>query len=172
MIRRYAAADFEDLYAIINDGAEAYRGVIPLDCWSDPYMSRDKLQREIDSGVLFSAFEQSHTLVGVMGVQPVRGVTLIRHAYVLTAKQGQGIGGRLLTSLTSDTPGAILIGAWADATWAIRFYRQHGFQTVTVEQKTHLLRTYWTVPDRQIETSVVLANSFWRDQHLSASLHS
>ncbi len=163
MIRRCTDEDFESIWSIVNDGAEAYRNVIPADCWTEPYMSRDELRREIDDGVAFWAYEENGAVTGVMGIQYVNDVTLIRHAYVRAAGQGQGIGGRLLTHLRPLARGPVLIGTWAAATWAIRFYEKHGFRVVTPEQKERLLRRYWNVPDRQIETSVVLADAAWRD---------
>jgi GNAT superfamily N-acetyltransferase len=145
------------ILAIVNAAAEAYRGVIPPDRWHDPYMPAAELAAEIDKGVAFWGSEQDGSLVGVMGIQPVGDVTLIRHAYVDPARQRGGVGGALLEHLLglSETP--MLVGTWADAEWAIRFYRRHGFELVSPERKNELLRTYWTIPDRQIETSVVLA---------------
>jgi GNAT superfamily N-acetyltransferase len=143
---------------IINVAAEVYRGVIPWDCWHEPYMPRNELAAEIAAGVDFWGYETGSRLVGVMGIQPVRDVDLIRHAYVLPEAQRGGIGGTLLSHLRGQTERRILIGTWAAADWAIRFYRKHGFALVPAEQKTRLLKTYWSVPDRQIETSVVLAN--------------
>ena len=145
------------MLAIINAGAEAYRGVIPDDCWHEPYMSAKQLESEIAAGVNFWGYEANGALIGVMGVQRVRDVDLIRHAYVLPACQGQGIGGKLLAHLRGLTDRPILIGTWADAQWAIGFYRRHGFDLVSPELKTSLLKTYWTISERQIETSVVLA---------------
>lgn len=157
MIRLCQANDFEHIYAIINDAASAYEGVIPTDCWHEPYMSRAELQHELAAGVEFWGYEQAGELVGVMGSQPVQDVTLIRHAYVRTATRNQGIGGQLLTHLRPLTERPILIGTWAAAVWAIRFYEKHGFRLVTMAEKERLLRKYWTISDRQIETSVVLA---------------
>jgi GNAT superfamily N-acetyltransferase len=164
MIRPSNSDDFGQILTIINDGARAYQGIIPNDRWNDPYMSAEHLQHEIDSGVVFYGSEDSitGTLVGVMGIQPVHDVTLIRHAYVRTTSQKQGTGALLLSHLRELTDTPILIGTWADALWAIRFYERHGFHIVDPQQKTHLLKTYWTVPDRQIETSVVLADARWR----------
>jgi GNAT superfamily N-acetyltransferase len=147
----------EAIYAIVNAAAEAYRGVIPADRWHDPYMSRAELDAEIAAGVQFWGYEADGALTGIMGIQPVRDVDLIRHAYVLPAAQGQGIGGALLEHLLQSATRPILVGTWAAADWAIRFYRRHGFEPVTPERKDALLRTYWEIPDRQIETSVVLA---------------
>jgi N-acetylglutamate synthase-like GNAT family acetyltransferase len=162
MIRRCDDRDFETIWAIVNDGAQAYKGIIPPDRWTEPYMSVEKLRHEIDEGVEFWGCEEAGALLGVMGIQPAQDMTLIRHAYVRTASRNQGIGGRLLSHLRKLASGPLLIGTWADAVWAIRFYRKHGFQLVDPEEKDRLLKKYWTVPERQIETSVVLAESTWR----------
>jgi N-acetylglutamate synthase-like GNAT family acetyltransferase len=156
MIRPCIDADFDAIYAIVNEAAEAYRGVIPADRWHEPYMSNDELRHEIESGVRFWGYEEDGELVGVMGIQHVQDVTLIRHAYVRTAKRGQGIGGKLLAELRKTAARPILIGTWAAAAWAIRFYEKHGFKLVTPEEKDRLLKTYWSIPERQVETSVVL----------------
>jgi GNAT superfamily N-acetyltransferase len=156
MIRQCNPNDFEAIYTIINDAAEAYKGVIPEDRWNTPYMTKDELQHEIDNGVVFWGYEDGGELVGVMGIQDVKDVTLIRHSYVCTTRQSEGIGGRLLSELREKTSRPILIGTWADAAWAIRFYEKHGFQLVSSEDKDRLLKTYWSIPERQIETSVVL----------------
>lgn len=168
MIRPCIPADLDTLYIVINDGASAFDGVIPSDCFHTPYMSREELAREIAQGVSFWSFEQDGAISGIMGIQDVKDVTLIRHAYVRTASQGQGIGAKLLTHLRQLTVRPILIGAWADALWAIHFYQRHGFQVVSQSEKERLLRTYWTVSPRQIETSVVLADQRWRDQIAAA----
>jgi N-acetylglutamate synthase-like GNAT family acetyltransferase len=162
MIRRCTAQDFNLIHTIINDGARAYKGIIPADRWTDPYMSTHQLQHEIDEGVIFWGYEASGQLSGVMGIQPVRDVTLIRHAYVLTTNQKQGIGAHLLAHLRELATGPVLIGTWADATWAIRFYEKHDFQLIAGQEKDDLLKKYWTIPDRQAETSVVLADATWR----------
>ena len=164
MIRKCDDGDFETVYKIINDGAQAYKGVIPADRLQEPYMPRNELKHEIDSGVEFWGYEEDVEIVGVMGIQDVQDVTLIRHAYVLTARQKRGVGGELLSHLRSMTSRPILIGTWADATWAIRFYEKHGFRVVTTEEKDRLLKKYWSIPDRQIETSVVLAEKKWSDK--------
>lgn len=143
---------------IINAAAEAYRGIIPADRWHEPYMPAAELDAETAAGVLFWGFELEGRLAGVMGIQPVQGIHLIRHAYVLPGFQRSGAGGALLDHLRSRTPGTLLVGTWTAATWAIRFYERHGFRTVSDEARDRLLRTYWTIPERQIETSVVLAN--------------
>ena len=162
MIRPCSAADFETIWMIINDGARAYAGVIPADRWKEPYMPKQELQHEIDDGVVFWAFEQEGEVAGVMGVQELQDVTLIRHAYVRTSVQGGGIGGKLLSHLCKLAKKPLLIGTWADAKWAIGFYEKHGFTVVKHEEKERLLRKYWRIPGRQIETSVVLASPEWR----------
>lgn len=146
------------ILTIINAAAEAYRGVIPEDCWHDPYMSASELQCETAAGIAFWGYEAEGALVGVMGLQRVRDVDLIRHAYVLPDRQHRGIGGALLTHLRGLAARQMLVGTWAAAEWAIRFYRRHGFALVASASKRALLQTYWTVPERQIETSVVLAS--------------
>ncbi len=162
MIRKCAEADFEAIYEIINDSAGAYRGVIPADRWHEPYMSREQLKREIDEGVQFWGFEEDRTLSGVMGIQDKGDVTLIRHAYVRSRMRNRGTGSRLLRFLESTTEKPILIGTWADATWAIAFYQRHGYRPVSKEEKDRLLKKYWAIPERQVETSVVLAGKKWR----------
>jgi N-acetylglutamate synthase-like GNAT family acetyltransferase len=163
MIRRCDHRDFEVTWAIINDGAQAYRGTIPEDRWTEPYMSKEKLQHEIDDGVVFWGYEDAGNLLGVMGLQQVSDVTLIRHAYVRTSSQKQGIGAHLLSHLRLLAKGPVLIGTWADAVWAIRFYERHGFQMVSKNEKDLLLKQYWSIPERQVETSVVLADANWRE---------
>jgi GNAT superfamily N-acetyltransferase len=162
VIRRCTEHDFDLIWTIINDGAKAYKGTIPPDRWSEPYMSREALQHEIGEGVVFWGYEENGPLVGVMGIQAVQDVTLMRHAYVLRSAQNRGIGGRLLSHLLEEASGAVLIGTWADATWAIRFYQKHGFQLVSPAEKSRLLKKYWSIPERQVETSVVLADATWR----------
>ena len=169
MIRRCTTQDFDQIHAIINDGAQSYKGIIPADRWTEPYMSAHQLQHEIDEGVIFWGYETSGQLSGVMGIQPVRDVTLIRHAYVLTTNQKQGIGAHLLAHLRTLATGPVLIGTWANATWAIRFYEKHGFQLIAGQEKDDLLRKYWTIPDRQVETSVVLADATWRKLNQKSS---
>jgi len=160
-IGRCQPADAEAICRIINDAAQAYRGVIPADRWKEPYMPREELAHEIQEGVVFWAWEENGGLVGVMGLQPVKDVTLIRHAYVASAQRRRGVGGKLLNHLLEHTSGPILVGTWAAADWAIRFYERHGFRQVTPAEKDRLLRTYWSIPERQIGTSVVLANARW-----------
>jgi GNAT superfamily N-acetyltransferase len=142
---------------IVNAAAEAYRGVIPADRWHEPYMGAEELDREIAAGVAFWGYEDDGELIGVMGIQPVGDVDLIRHAYVRPGRQRGGVGSALLRHLHGLASRPMLVGTWAAAGWAIRFYERHGFELVSPERKTELLRTYWSIPERQIETSVVLA---------------
>ena len=164
MIRPCSAMDVPVIFEIINDAAGAYRAVIPADCWAEPYMSEEELRREIDDGVQFWGVEEAGRLVGVMGIQHIRDVSLIRHAYVRTAKRQKGIGGKLLDVLRVQTSRPLLMGTWAAATWAVRFYEKHGFRLVTPDEKDRLLRTYWRISDRQVQTSVVLADEKWFEQ--------
>ena len=157
-IRRCRADEQAEILQIINSAAAAYRGVIPADRWHEPYMSELELTREIANGVVFWGYEADTELIGIMGIQPVRDVDLIRHAYVLPGRQQRGVGGELLAHLRGESERPMLVGTWADATWAIRFYQRHGFELVARSAVPSLLRTYWSIPDRQIETSVVLAN--------------
>lgn len=159
MIYQCGRTDFDKIWSVINDSAQAYKGVIPADCWNEPYMSEDYLRHELDSGVAFWGYEEDGELVGVMGIQHVQDVTLIRHAYVLTVKRNKGIGGKLLSHLREMTDRPILIGTWANASWAISFYEKNGFHLVSTGEKNRLLAKYWTISDRQIETSVVLAEA-------------
>lgn len=150
--------DLGQIYTIINDAASAYKGIIPGDRWHEPYMSEDELNDQIADGVEFWCYLENNEILGVMGIQEKQDVTLIRHAYVQTGARNKGIGGKLLRHLTGLTSKPILIGTWADAIWAINFYKKHGFRLVTWEEKERLLRKYWKIPLRQIETSVVLTN--------------
>ena len=146
----------DEILAIVNAAAEAYRGVIPADRWHEPYMPGTELDEEIAAGVAFRGYEDGGELIGVMGIQPVRDVTLIRHAYVRPDRQGRGIGGALLEHLIARADGPLLVGTWSAAEWAIRFYERHGFEHTGRERTAELLRTYWSIPDRQVATSVVL----------------
>jgi GNAT superfamily N-acetyltransferase len=158
-LRRIADDELAEVLAIVNGAAEAYRGVIPADRWHDPYMSAEELDREIAAGVEFWGIEdEGGTLAGVMGIQAVRDVDLIRHAYVRPGLQGGGIGRRLLADFTAKAERPLLVGTWAAATWAVRFYERNGFELVERAEKDRLLRTYWSIPERQVETSVVLAH--------------
>ncbi|MCB0668448.1 MAG: GNAT family N-acetyltransferase [Saprospiraceae bacterium] len=154
-------SDFSEIHEIINEAAKAYQGVIPSDRWKEPYMSGFELQEQIRQGVEFWKFTDESQILGVMGIQDKVEVTLIRHAYVRTRSQNQGIGGSLLKHLRQMTVNPILIGTWAAAHWAIDFYRKHGFEMVNPQIKSPLLQKYWNIPDRQIETSVVLASNDW-----------
>jgi N-acetylglutamate synthase-like GNAT family acetyltransferase len=162
MIRKCEERDFEQIWEIINDAAQVYRGIIPSDRYSEPYMSRQELRRQMEEAVIFWGYEEDGMLLAVMGMQRVKDVTLVRHAYVRGGQQKRGIGGALLGHLRAMTNDPVLIGTWHAAFWAIRFYEQHGFVQVTPQEKDRLLRTYWNVPERQIETSVVLAD--WKRQ--------
>ena len=157
-IRLCSDSDLDAILAIVKQAAEAYRGVIPADRWHEPYMARRELDSEIAAGIAFWGYEQDGVLIGVMGIQPVRDVDLIRHAYVRPEGQRQGVGRALLEHLRRQSTRRMLVGTWAAAAWAIAFYRRHGFDLVSPGHKTELLETYWTIPERQIETSVVLAN--------------
>lgn len=156
MIRKCTEDDFETIHEIINDAAIAYKGVIPDDRWHEPYMTRDALQQEMDAGVQFYGYQAGEELIGVMGIQDVKDVVLIRHAYVRTVHRNKGIGGKLLNYLLPLATNRVLIGTWKATTWAISFYEKHGFTVTTEEEKNRLLREYWNIPERQVETSVVL----------------
>ena len=167
MIRRCRVDEKDIIHAIINDAAEAYQGVIPPDRWHEPYMSREELRHEIEEGVTFWGFEERGQLLGVMGLQDKGEVTLIRHAYVRSNRRNEGIGSKLLSHLESITDKPILVGTWADATWALRFYEKNGYRLVPEESKDRLLEKYWSIPQRQIETSIVLADEVWFSKHRS-----
>jgi GNAT superfamily N-acetyltransferase len=156
VIRRCRDEDRAAVFDIVNQAAAAYRGIIPADRWHEPYMPRDELDGEIAAGVVFWGYECHGRLTGVMGIQRVRDVQLIRHAYVLPAEQGSGVGRELIAYLAERADAPLLVGTWAAATWAIRFYERNGFALVTPQRKDELLRAYWDIPDRQVETSVVL----------------
>jgi GNAT superfamily N-acetyltransferase len=157
MICRLPPSAFDAIQNVVNDAAQAYKGVIPQDRWKEPYMPAEELQQELASGVEFYGWKEGDALIAVMGIQLVNNVTLIRHAYVLTAYQRRGIGEKLLKHLMSlARTSTVLVGTWEAATWAVRFYEKHGFTLVPNEEKDRLLRKYWNIPERQIETSVVL----------------
>jgi N-acetylglutamate synthase-like GNAT family acetyltransferase len=166
LIRRSVAGDFAGILGIINDAAVAYRGVIPADRWHEPYMSASDLQTQIAEGVVFWIAELEGSLLGVMGIQDKGDVALVRHAYVASTTQRSGVGTKLLRHVESLVDKPILIGTWAAASWAIEFYQRNGFDIVPDGEKNRLLRKYWSIPTRQIETSVVLADGRWR-QHSS-----
>jgi GNAT superfamily N-acetyltransferase len=157
-IRRCRDDERAAILGIVNSAAEAYRDVIPADRWHEPYMRSDELDGEIAAGVVFWGYEADGALLGIMGIQRVRDVDLIRHAYVSPGSQRRGVGSALLEELARATTRRMLVGTWAVADWAVRFYRRHGFEQVSPERSAELLKRYWTIPDRQIETSVVLAN--------------
>lgn len=157
-IRPATITDFETIYAIINDAAIAYKGIIPADRWHEPYMPKDELRKQMHEGVEFYCYEKDDEVIGVMGIQDKGDVNLIRHAYVRTDQRNKGIGSILLNDLVATSTKPILIGTWKDATWAIQFYINHGFRLVQEEEKNRLLKKYWNIPERQVETSVVLAD--------------
>jgi N-acetylglutamate synthase-like GNAT family acetyltransferase len=161
IIRKSVDADFPAMLSIVNDAAHAYRDVIPKDRWREPYMPSDELEREIAEGVVFWVAEEDGRLSGVMGIQDKGDVALVRHAYVAPGTQRSGVGTRLLRHVEGLVDKPILIGTWAAASWAIQFYERNGFSVVPPDDKDHLLRTYWSIPARQVETSVVLANDRW-----------
>jgi len=158
MIRPATKNDFDTIYEIINDAAIAYKGNIPSDRWHDPYMLKTELIEQINDGVVFYCYCENDQIIGVMGIQDKKDVNLIRHAYVRTNQRKKGVGGTLLEHLISNSGKPILIGTWKAAIWAVNFYIKHGFSLVSEEEKTTLLKKYWNIPERQIETSVVLAD--------------
>jgi N-acetylglutamate synthase-like GNAT family acetyltransferase len=161
LIRKSVEADFAAMLAIINDAARAYRGVIPADRWHEPYMPAPVLEREIAAGVAFWVAEEEGRVSGLMGIQDKGDVALVRHAYVAPTTQRSGVGTSLLRHVEGLVDKPILIGTWATATWAIDFYRRNGYSLVKSDEKDRLLRRYWSIPARQVETSVVLANGRW-----------
>jgi len=161
MIQKSKPADLKEIFDIINDAAIAYKNVIPPDCWHEPYMSEEELREQLGQGVEFWNYEMDGKIIGVMAIQDKEDVTLIRHAYVRTAARNKGIGSKLLAHLTSLTNKPVLIGTWAAASWAIDFYKKHGFHQLAETEKNMLLKKYWVIPARQLETSVVLANADW-----------
>jgi len=157
MIRKLVFTDFNDILRVVNEAAEVYKGVIPADRWKEPYMPAEELREEIYAGVKFYGYEKDGKVIGVMGIQKVRDVTLLRHAYVLTRHQRNGVGAQLLKHLLKlAKTSAILVGTWEAAWWAIRFYEKHGFRLTSREETNRLLKEYWNIPERQVETSVVL----------------
>jgi N-acetylglutamate synthase-like GNAT family acetyltransferase len=162
MLERCTPNDFNDILEIINDAASAYKGVIPADRWHEPYMPAEELRSQIGQGVTFWCYKEDGKILGVMGIQDRLDVTLIRHAYVRTTLRNRGIGRKLLGHLVQLTNKPVLIGTWAEASWAIEFYKKHGFRLLAAEEKNMLLAKYWSIPQRQVETSVVLANADWK----------
>jgi GNAT superfamily N-acetyltransferase len=170
MIRSLLPSDFDAILKVINDAAQAYKGVIPDDRWKEPYMSAGELREEIGAGVRFFGWVEGGHLLGVAGIQALKDTTLIRHAYVLTGCQREGIGTRLLEYLIRLAgTREVLVGTWAEATWAIRFYEKHGFELLSSREKDRLLRAYWSIPERQIETSVVLRTTLSKSKCKSKS---
>ena len=156
MIRRCTKEHVGEILEIINDAARAYRGVIPADRWHEPYMPEDELRAEMTAGVAFWGFTRDSRLAGVMGLQYVQDVALIRHAYTRTAIRGSGVGGALLEHLKREAGAPLLVGTWKAATWAVRFYEKRGFVLTSESEKERLLKRYWNIPQRQVEESVVL----------------
>jgi N-acetylglutamate synthase-like GNAT family acetyltransferase len=161
MINKYASENFGEVLNAINDGASAYKGIIPGDRWHEPYMTHEELLAQLNEGVEFWVYAEDNRITGVMGIQSKGDVTLIRHAYVRTAERNKGIGSRLLTHLLAMATTPVLIGTWANAKWAIDFYKKHGFRLLPTDEKDTLLRKYWSITERQIATSVVLAGPTW-----------
>src|SRR5438552_12105499 len=161
LLRTSVEGDVVAIAALINEAAQAYRGVIPPDRWHEPYMPKEELEKEISDGVAFWVAEEEGRLLGVMGIQDKGAVALVRHAYVAPATQGKGVGRKLLRHVGGLADKPILIGTWAAASWAIEFYERNGFTVVPEGEKDRLLWTYWLIPARQIETSVVLADGLW-----------
>jgi N-acetylglutamate synthase-like GNAT family acetyltransferase len=160
-IRKCTGADIGEIFRVINDAAQAYRGVIPEDRWHEPYMGHDELEREIADGVVFWGVEEEQGLTGVMGIQDKEDVCLMRHAYVMTSRRRKGVGARLLRHLETLTDKPVLIGTWVAATWAVNFYAKNGYRALSRAESEALLRKYWHIPERQVETSVVLVNAKW-----------
>ena len=168
-IRPSVNADFDAILAIINAAAAAYRGVIPADRWHEPYMPRDELAQEVADGIVFWVAEEQGRVAGVMGIQDKGPVALVRHAYIAPDAQRGGMGTRLLRHVEGLADKPVLIGTWADASWAVDFYRRNGYTVVPEAEKDRLLRVYWSVPERQIETSVVLADPRWMARRAGAA---
>jgi GNAT superfamily N-acetyltransferase len=160
-VRRSTPADVPAIFAIVNDAAQAYRGVIPADRWHEPYMPMAELEGEIAAGVQFWVAEEDASVLGVMGIQDKGEVALVRHAYTASAAQRKGVGTTLLRHVEALNGKPVLIGTWADAKWAIDFYVRNGYAVVSHADKERLLRKYWSIPARQVETSVVLADRRW-----------
>ena len=157
MITECTKKNISNILYVINDASLKYKGIIPNDCWHEPYMTKQKLISEFANGVRMFGYNKNNTLVGVMGIQELKDVTLIRHAYILTQYQGLGIGKSLLQHLFKiKTSSCLLVGTWRDATWAIQFYEKFGFLLHTKKQTAQLLKKYWNLPSKQIENSVVL----------------
>jgi N-acetylglutamate synthase-like GNAT family acetyltransferase len=163
IMKKCTVDDFDEIFEIINDSAIAYKGIIPADRWHEPYMPKEELQKQIEEGVEFWCCKNAQEILGVMGIQFKGDVTLIRHAYVRTRNRNAGVGSKLLDHLASIATTPVLIGTWADATWAIEFYQRHGYRLLSKSESEKLLSKYWSIPRRQLETSVVLASADWQD---------
>ena len=162
MIFKCEQTDFEEICEIINDAAVAYKDVIPADRWHEPYMPEEELKNQIEQGVQFWCYKENGVMMGVMGIQDKSDVTLIRHAYVRSIYRNKGIGSKLLAHLASISTTPVLIGTWTDAVWAIKFYQKHPYRLLSKSETETLLQKYWTIPIRQVETSVVLASANWK----------
>ena len=156
-IEKCGPGDVPEISSIVNEAAEAYRHAIPRDCWKEPYMPLEELRKELLDGVEFWGLREGNDLAGVMGLQAVGDVALVRHAYTRTSAQGTGVGTKLIAHLLSLTDRAVLVGTWKAATWAIRFYERRGFRLVPEMERAALLRRYWKISERQLEESVVLS---------------
>jgi N-acetylglutamate synthase-like GNAT family acetyltransferase len=165
MIRKCTETDLKTIFEIINDAAIAYKGIIPGDRWHEPYLPLEEIRHEIEAGVIFWGFENAGDLLGVMGIQDKGDVALIRHAYVRTRSRKQGIGENLLLHLEGLTDKPFLVGTWKAASWAVSFYQKNGYTPVSEKEKNRLLKKYWSIPERQIETSVVLVNKKWVEKN-------
>ncbi len=157
MISEYKKTDASKILQIINEASLKYKGIIPDNCWNEPYMSEQELINEFNDGVRMYGYHHNNTLIGVIGVQEVKDVILIRHAYTLSSHQGKGVGSALLEYLLKKNKNyRLLVGTWKNATWAIQFYKKFDFIIHTKEETTLLLKKYWNIPTKQIENSVVL----------------
>jgi GNAT superfamily N-acetyltransferase len=165
MIEKCVQEDFKRIWEVINDGAAAYKGIIPDDRWHVPYMSQEELKTQMEEGVQFWCYKENGEILGVMGIQYKGDVTLIRHAYVRSIHRNKGIGSKLLTHLVAASTVPILIGTWANVKWAIAFYEKHGYRLLPNSESEALLRKYWNIPLRQVETSVVLASPDWKSEN-------
>ena len=157
MIREYTKIDSSEILHVINNAASKYKGIIPDDCWHEPYMSEKELINELNDGVHMYGYHDNNKLIGVIGVQEVKDVILIRHAYTLTSYQSKGKGGILLEYLLKQNQNSrLLVGTWKNATWAIQFYKKFDFIIHTKDETALLLKKYWNIPTKQVENSVVL----------------
>ena len=157
MISEYKKTDTSKILHIINEASLKYKGVIPDNCWNEPYMSEQELIGEFNDGVRMYGYHNNNTLIGVIGIQKVKDVILIRHAYTLSSYQGKGVGSALLEYLLKKYKNSrLLVGTWKNATWAIQFYKKFDFILRTKEETALLLKKYWKIPTKQIKNSIVL----------------